>query len=133
MEASLWNSTLADFAERVASSDTTVASAAVSAVTAVSAMGLVAMTLEVTGGRKDFAGDRRRLQSLVEAANTEAARLKKYADADPEAYAEYRSALRLPRATEEETQRRKTAVAAALRKATAVPLAAARSATAGVG
>ena len=132
MESSLWNLTLEDFGERVASSDTTVAAVGVSAVTAVYSLGLIVMVLDVTARRKDFAGDRQRLQFLMESANNESARLTKYADADPKAYGEYREACRLPRNTDQEKRERDQSVAAALRKATAVPLAAARAAAAGL-
>ncbi len=131
MEGSVWDSTLEFFRERVESGDTGIAAAAVAMVSAACAVSLVVMVLAVIGRRKDFAGDRTRLESLIEAAKTEASRLKKYADADPQAYAEYMETVRLPKSTEEERQERKRAMHAALQKATAVPLAAARSATVG--
>ncbi|HJT90022.1 MAG TPA: cyclodeaminase/cyclohydrolase family protein [Bryobacteraceae bacterium] len=130
MNSSLWQYSLEDFGERVAGTDSTVAGAAVATVTAAWSAGLIAMVLRVIAARKDFAGDRGRVDVLIEGARSEAARLKKYADADPEAYAGYLQARRLPRNTDEEREAREEAMARALRRATAVPLAAARAAAA---
>jgi formiminotetrahydrofolate cyclodeaminase len=130
MQPSLWHSNLEEFRERVASTDSTIAAVAVSAISAAYAAGLVVMVLDVIGKRKNFEGDRQRLETLAEAAREESDRLARYADEDPAAYAGYMRAIRLPKSTEAERAERENAKAAALRRATDVPLSAARAAIA---
>ena len=132
MPPSLWESNLEEFREKVAGPDASVAAVAVSAVSAACALGLVVMVLEIMGKRKGFQGDRHRLEALVEAAREESDRLARYADEDPAAYAAYMRAVRMPKNTEVQRQARDSAVAAALHRATDVPLAAARTAVAGL-
>lgn len=130
MPASLWQLNLAEFRETAASSDPSVAAVAVSAISAACALGLAVMVLEVIGKRKGFQGDRQRLDALADAAREEADRLARYADEDPAAYAAYIRSLRMPKNTEAERHDRERAIGAALRRATDVPLAAARTAVA---
>jgi formiminotetrahydrofolate cyclodeaminase len=132
MPSSLWKSTVEDFREKVASTDASVAAVAVSAVSAACALSLVVMVLEITGKRKHFQGDRQHLEGLVDAAREESERLARYADEDPAAYAAYMRAVRLPKDTDAQRRERERAVTAALRRATDVPLAAARAAVAGL-
>lgn len=132
MPPSLWDSSLEEFRGKVAGTDTSVAAVAVSAVSASCAIGLVVMVLDVIGKRKGFKGDRHRLEALMEAAQEESERLKRYADEDPAAYAGFMRALRLPKNTDAERRERERAMAAALRRATEVPLSAARAAVAGL-
>ena len=94
---------------------------AVAAVSAGFGMGLLALTLEVTSRRKDFAGDRARLTSLLNAANDESARLVRYAGQDIAAYQNYRESLK-----------HKRAIDAALRRIIETPLEAAASAARGL-
>src|SRR5579864_555250 len=115
--ASLWQSTLEEFREKVASRDPSVAAVAVAAVSASCALGLVVMVLEITANRKNFEGDRRRIEALVDAALAESERLARYADEDPEAYAQYVRCLRMPRGTEAERAQRQRAIAKALNRA----------------
>ncbi len=132
MPPSLWNLTVEEFREKVASGDTSIAAVAVSAVSAACALGLAVMVLEVIGKRKNFQGDRHRLEALMEAARDESDRLARYADEDPAAYHVYMRALRMPKTTDAERGARERALAAALRRATEVPLSAARAAIAGL-
>ena len=132
MPPSLWESSLEEFREKVASTDTSIAAVAVSAVAGASATGLIAMVLDVIGKRKNFAGDRHRLQAMVEAAREESDRLARYADEDPAAYSGYMRAIRMPKSTHAERNERERAISAALRRATDVPLSAARAAVAGL-
>jgi formiminotetrahydrofolate cyclodeaminase len=132
MPASLWRLSLEEFREKVASSDPTVAAVSAAAVSAACALDLVVMVLEVIGKRKDFPGDRHRLESLADAAREESDRLARYADEDPAAYAGYIRCVRMPKNTEAERRQRTRAMAQALRRATDVPLAAARTAVAGL-
>lgn len=132
MPPSLWQSNLEEFRERVASSDSSVAAVATAAVSAACAIGLVVMVLDIIGKRKDFQGDRQRLEALANAAREEAERLTRYADEDPAAYTSYMRALHMPKGTDAERAERRKAMTAALRRATDVPLAAARTAVAGL-
>lgn len=132
MSVSLWESNLEEFREKAASSDASIAAVAVAAVSAACAVGLVVMVLDVIGKRKDFQGDRQRLDTLADAAREESDRLARYADEDPAAYAAYMRARRMPKTTERERHEREHAMAAALRRATDVPMAAARAAVAGL-
>lgn len=132
MPPSVWESNLEAFREKVSSADTSIAAVAVATVSAACALGLVVMVLEVIGKRKDFKDDRHRLEALVEAAREESDRLARYADEDPAAYAAYMRARQLPKNTDEERRERSRAMATALRRATDVPLAAARTAVAGL-
>ena len=129
---SLWQSSLEAFREKAASRDPAVAAVAVASVSASCAISLVVMVLEITENRKNFQGDRKRLEALVEAARTESDRLARYADEDPAAYAHYVRCLRMPKDTESERVHRDQAIASALRRATEVPLSAARAAMAGL-
>jgi methenyltetrahydrofolate cyclohydrolase len=132
MPASLWQLSIEEFREKVASNDTTVAAVSVATVTAASALNLVVMVLEVIGKRKGFAGDRSRLEALSDAAREESDRLARYTDEDPAAYAGFMRCVRMPKNTEAERIERARAMAQALRRATDVPLAAARTAVAGL-
>ena len=132
MPASLWGLSLEEFREKVASDDSTVAAVAVAAVSAACALELVVMVLDVIAKRKDFQGDRQRLEALVEAAREESDRLTRYADQDPAAYASYMRCLRMPKSNEAERRERAQAMAQALHRATEVPLSAARAAVAGL-
>ncbi|HLK48258.1 MAG TPA: cyclodeaminase/cyclohydrolase family protein [Bryobacteraceae bacterium] len=132
MPASLWRLSLEEFREKVASDDSTVAAVSTAAVSAACALNLIVMVLDVIGKRKDFQGDRQRLQALAEAAREESGRLARYADEDPAAYAGYLRCLRMPKTTEAERRERRLALTQALRRATEVPLAAARTAVAGI-
>jgi formiminotetrahydrofolate cyclodeaminase len=132
MPASVWRLNLEEFREQIASSDATVAAVSAASVSAACALGLVEMVLEIIGKRKDFHGDRHRLEILLEAAREEADRLARYADEDPAAYAGYMRCLRMPKNTDAERGERRRAINQALRRATDVPLAAARTAVAGL-
>ena len=121
-----------EFREKVASNDTTVAAVSVATVAAASALNLVVMVLDVIGKRKSFAGDRNRLEALSDAAREESDRLARYTDEDPAAYAGVMRCVRMPKNTEAERLERARAMAQALRRATDVPLSAARTAVAGL-
>lgn len=122
MESPIWSSTLESLREHIAGAkDPIVGGVAVAAVSAGFGMGLLALTLEVTSRRKDFAGDRARLTSLLNAANDESARLVRYAGQDIAAYQNYRESLK-----------HKRAIDAALRRIIETPLEAAASAARGL-
>lgn len=128
--SSFWQLSLEDFREKVASRDPSVAAVAVACVSAACAANLAVMVLEITANRKNFQGDPKRINVLVEAARAESDRLARYADEDPAAYAWYIRCVRLPKSTESERAHREQEITAALHRATEVPLSAARAAMA---
>jgi glutamate formiminotransferase/formiminotetrahydrofolate cyclodeaminase len=128
--SSVWHARLDEFREKIASRDPSIAAVSVAAVSAACAVNLVVMVLEITANRKNFSGDRQRVESLVEAALAESERLGRYADEDPAAYARYVRCLRMPKNTPAEQEQRDRAITNALRRATEVPMAAARGAMA---
>jgi formiminotetrahydrofolate cyclodeaminase len=82
MDASIWPGTLASFCEEVAGSNPAPAAVAASAVTASLGLSLLIKVLEITGRRKNFAGDAQRVRALIERAHRALAELKKAADDD---------------------------------------------------
>ncbi len=131
MPDSIWKSSLERFREQVAQGPVP-ASASVSAVSSSLALSLVAMVLKASVKRKDFAGDILRADALVDAAQSESARMMRYADDDIAGFGEYLGTLRLPKLTAEDRAKRQLAVEGALRKATEMPLDAARAAARGI-
>jgi len=122
MEDSLWTTTLAAFRERASGTDPVPASVAISAVTASLALALLAKVLTIVSKRKNFTGDRQRLNELLDAARAESARLTQLADDDIEAFNQYMECVR-----------RGKELTAAVRRAIEVPMDCARSAVRGVG
>src|ERR1700722_18345617 len=92
MSASIWPATLESFCEEVAGTNPAPAAVAVSAVTANLALGLLIKILEVTGKRRNFAGDSQKLRALIDAARHESQQLRSAADEDIEAVRQYLSA-----------------------------------------
>ena len=128
--SSFWQLSLEDFREKVGSRDPSVAAVAVASVAAACAANLAVMVLEINANRKNFQGDPKRIEALVEASRAESGRLARYADEDPAAYAWYMRCARLPKNTESERAYRDREITSALHRATEVPLSAARSAMA---
>src|SRR5580692_1793426 len=85
MPASIWPGTLASFCDDVAGSNPAPAAVAASAVTAALGLSLLIKVLEITGKRKNFAGDSLYLKTLITLARQEAETLKLAADHDIEA------------------------------------------------
>ena len=104
-----------------------------SAVSASFAFGLAAKVLEVSGRRKDFAGDRSKLSALLATVKDESHRMVRFAEDDVAAFHAYITAVRLPHATAHEQEERTRAISAAVRAAIDIPLGAARAAAAGIG
>jgi formiminotetrahydrofolate cyclodeaminase len=126
MTQSVWDLKLGEVRDRMIAGGPMPGGVALSTVVASLALGLVAMVLKVTAARRDFAGDRDRLDWLRQRASDEARRIGEYGDADIAAYEAYLAALRIPRDRADE---RRTAVRAALRRAIEVPMEAARAIT----
>ena len=112
-----------EFLERTASASPTPGGGSVAALTGALAGALVAMVARLTDGKKGYeqawelAGDTVRRADLL-TAELQAAALE-----DVRSFEAYMAALRLPRGSEQERQTRRTALAAATRRATAAPLA----------
>lgn len=126
------NATLERFREAAASGHPTPAGVAVAAVSASLAVGLLAKALTVSGRKEAHSDDRAQLESLVAAARAESSRLLQLADDDTAAFEAFLTATRSPRSTDPERLERQQAIDSALRRTIDVPLAAARSAAAGV-
>jgi methenyltetrahydrofolate cyclohydrolase len=103
----LWNATLADFRERVASFSPTPGGGAVASVCATFGLGLVVMALEITHRK---AGDGAVAETLGKARDL-LAKLAAHADRDVAVFQRYMEALALPRSTEAEKNARRTALA----------------------
>ncbi len=132
MPASIRESTVEEFRSAVASGQPMPAGVSASAVSASFALGLAAKVLEVSGRRKDFAGDRSKLRALLATAQSESHRMVRFAEDDVAAFHAYIAAVRLPHATASEQEERARAIASAVRAAIDVPLGAARAAAAGI-
>ena len=133
MPASIRESTVEQFRSAVASVNPMPAGVSASAVSASFALGLLAKVLEVSGRRKDFAGDRSKLSDLLATAKDESQRMVRFAEDDIAAFHAYMTAVRLPHATASEQEERTRAMSSALREAIEMPLGAARAAAAGIG
>jgi methenyltetrahydrofolate cyclohydrolase len=131
MKPSVWESTLEQFRNQVASRQPVPASACVSAVSACLALNLLVKVLEITVNKKGFSGDPGRIETLLDAAKTLSARLARYADEDVAAFNAYLKSAKLPKSHDEEREKRKRAMAAALQQVISVPFEAARSAASG--
>jgi formiminotetrahydrofolate cyclodeaminase len=127
MEGSIWSATLVEFREKTAGMDPVPAGVAVSAVTASLALALLVKVLEITRGRKTFAGDTQKIEALIEAARRESVELARLADEDMRVFNSYMDSVRLPK-----TPERERAMEAAMRAAIRVPMDAARSAVRGL-
>lgn len=121
--SSLWDNTLREFRDKIASADPTPGGGSVAAVAATEGLALVVMALEVSAKRSDAAPG---LSPLIEKARPLLAALSSHADADVAAFEGYMAALHLPKTTPEEESKRKSAVALAGKQALEAPLASAK-------
>ena len=133
MTASIRESTVEEFRSAVASGQPMPAGVSASAVSASFAFGLAAKVLEVSGRRKDFAGDRSKLSVVLATVKDQSQRMVRFAEDDIAAFHVYMTAVRLPHTTESEQQERARAIASAVRAAIDIPLGAARAAAQGIG
>jgi|GEM_PF-3766744 formiminotetrahydrofolate cyclodeaminase len=133
MKQPIRKSTLERLCARI-SRGPTPAGVSVAAISASLALGLLAMTLEVTAARLgDAARDRRRVARLLRSARAASEAMLALADADAAAFDAYLESRRLPRRTRCERTKRERALASSLREATKVPLKVARTALLGLG
>jgi formiminotetrahydrofolate cyclodeaminase len=124
-DETLWSASLAGFRDATASAEPTPGGGSVAGVSAALGLGLVIMALEISAKRKD-AVQPEEAKALIEVARRLLEQLSGDADDDIRAFRTYMAALKLPKQTEEEKERRKEALQGATRKATQAPLLAAR-------
>jgi formiminotetrahydrofolate cyclodeaminase len=121
MDGSIWSDTLTEFREKVAGIAAVPAGVAVAAVMASLALALLSKVVEITRGRKIFAGDAQQAEVLIEAARRESTRLADLADEDIRVFHSYMK-----------TPARERADGAAMKEAIRVPMDAARAAVRGL-
>jgi formiminotetrahydrofolate cyclodeaminase len=121
MPDSIWTAPLAALVERVSSLDPVPAGVSSAAVAAALGLALLTKVLEVVKKRKDFAGDRDLVASLLHESRNKSQILVQLADEDILAFREYLDCLR-----------KKESTTAALRKAIEIPLNAAQASAAGI-
>jgi formiminotetrahydrofolate cyclodeaminase len=122
MEVSVWSATLGDFRDHVGGTDPVPAGVTISAVSATIALALLVKVLTLTVRRKNFEGDPRAVEALINGARRESATLTNLADDDVRAFSRYMEGVRVAKA-----EGREEAVHSAMREAIAVPMDAARS------
>jgi len=114
--------TLADFADRLASSEPVPGGGSASAVAASLGAGLVAMVAALSEGRPKYAQHAGLLAEARQAGRRLADTFLYLADEDSAAFSAFAAALKLPHDTEEQTGGRAEALAAAARRASEIPL-----------
>ncbi len=126
MTSSLWNLNLAQLQEKVSSIEPTPGGGSVSVATAVLGLALIQKGIRVS--RKSAVAEKaieEELSTLEIRASSAMEPLRRYADADAQAFQRYLRAVKLPRLTEEEKTTRKREMEEALLHATRIPLEAA--------
>lgn len=132
MTIPLSDSTLERFRAATASGHPTPAGVAVAAVSASFALGLLGKALEVSARKGTHAANPAPIGPLAAAARAESSRMLELAAEDMAAFEAYLAAARLPQTADRERLERRQALDSALRRAIEVPLAAGRSAAAGL-
>jgi methenyltetrahydrofolate cyclohydrolase len=131
-DTSLWNTTIGNLRDRVASSEPTPAGVSVAAISASLALALLEKVLRIVGHRKDFSGDPQRLAHLIIRARQASDVLATCAEEDIAAFDHFLASRRLPQDSARLRDERQRAIDAALYTAIEVPLKIARTAAAGL-
>jgi formiminotetrahydrofolate cyclodeaminase len=132
MTTALSDSTLERFREAAAGGGPTPAGVAIAAVSASFAFGVLAKALTVSVRRQALAAAAARLDGLAGAARIESTRMLQWAAEDTAAFEAYLESARLPGSSETERLERRRALDSAVSRTIELPLAAARSAIAGL-
>ena len=114
--------TLGEFIDRLASAEPVPGGGSASAVAASLAAGLVAMVAGLSAGRPKYAAHGALHERAIIAGQRLATRFLELSDADAAAYAGFAAALKLPRDTDQEQTTRRSALQAAARVASEIPL-----------
>jgi formiminotetrahydrofolate cyclodeaminase len=114
--------TVDEFVIRLGSSEPVPGGGSASAVAGALGASLVRMVASLSTGRPKFAEHEELLGWAIESGEELAQRLLDLADTDAAAFADFAAALKMPRATEAEIDARRTALRAAARHASEVPL-----------
>ena len=128
-EDSLWRWPLATFRDTLASDSPTPGGGSAAMVSATLGLGLVVMALRITANK---AADRAFLDTLILSGERLIDELSAHAEADIAVFDAYMTALKLPKATEEEKTARRDALRQATIAATEIPLNAAQTALEGI-
>jgi formiminotetrahydrofolate cyclodeaminase len=115
--------TLRDFVVRLGSSEPVPGGGSASAVAAALGASLVRMVASLSVGRPKYAEHHDLLEWAVERGDELSKRFLALADEDAAAFADFASALKMPKTTEAETRERRTVLRSAARRASEVPLA----------
>jgi formiminotetrahydrofolate cyclodeaminase len=132
MTKPVWEASLEEFRRAAASSEPTPAGVAIAAASASYALGLLTKVALVSGRHKESAAHAATLNSIAETAAAESKRMLEFAEQDIAAFKAYIATNRLPQSTNREIEARRRAILKAARRAIEIPLAAARSAAAGL-
>lgn len=119
---------LTQFLEKTASGEPVPGGGSAAALSAATAAGLVEMVANLTIGKKGYEAAGAEMKQLSEKAHLLRRKLTEDIDNDSNAYNRVFSAFKLPKATEEEKQKRQEAIQAGLKHATSVPLSVAEDA-----
>jgi len=122
MAMTLLDLTARDLLDRFAAPDPTPGGGSAAALSGAAGAALVAMVAAMPKTRTGAPEERERLGAALGWAREAGGRLRVLVDEDSEAYAAVVAAHRLPKGTEEEKTARKGAIAAALDRATEVPM-----------
>lgn len=120
--APLANMSLRGFIEEVASRSSAPGGGSVSAQLAAVGVGLGAMVAKLTYGVRKFEALDDKMRKIIPPLHDITEKLTPLIDADTDAFSDYMAALRMPRGTPEEKQRRHEAMQAGLKTAIRVPL-----------
>jgi formiminotetrahydrofolate cyclodeaminase len=121
------NQTMQAFLDELASAAPTPGGGGAAATAGAMGAALVSMVCNLTIGKEKFAGVEAQMQEILRQAELLRARLTQMVQEDVVAFETVMAAYRLPKATDEEKASRTAAIQATSKKATLVPLAAARA------